>query len=117
MHFCYQKWFEHDKSNWWTVKNICPIVWDNQILEKISENILEYYQKGEIVFIRIFVIKGDLNMIEITGGLFKMFAQLSRTTKFWKRNGQKIGENVLKYHQKSKIVLNASLLSEMIWTW
>ena len=83
---------------------------------KISENILEYYPKSEIVFICIFVIKNDLNMIKITGGLFKMFAQLSGTTKFWKE-WPKTGENVLKYHQKSKIVLNTSLLSEMIWTW
>ena len=42
-----------------------------------------------------------------------MFAQLSGTTNFG-GNAQKIGENVLEYHQKFKIVLNASLLSEMI---
>ena len=53
--------------------------------QKISENILEYYRKSEIVFICIFVIKNDLNMIKITGGLSTMFAQLSGTTKFWKK--------------------------------
>ena len=58
-------------------------LWKNG--QKISENILEYYQKSEIVFICIFVIKNDLNMIKITGGLLKMFAQLSGTTKFWKK--------------------------------
>ena len=86
MHFCYQKWFEHDKSNLWAVKNIFPVIRDNQKNgQKINENILEYYQKSEIVFICIFVIKNDLNMIKITGGLTKMFAQLSGTTKFWKK--------------------------------
>ena len=53
--------------------------------QKISENILEYYQKSEIVVICIFVIRNDLNMIKITGGLSKMFAQLSETTKSWKK--------------------------------
>ena len=36
---------------------------------KKSENILEYYQKSEIIFICIFIIKNDLNMLKITGGL------------------------------------------------
>ena len=36
----------------------------------MSENILEYHQKSEIVFICIFVIKNDLNMIKITGRLY-----------------------------------------------
>ena len=56
-----------------------------KIWPKKSEYILEYYQKYEIVFFCIFVIKNDLNMMKITGGLSKMFAQLSGTTKFWKK--------------------------------
>ena len=53
--------------------------------QKISENILEYCQKSEVVFKCIFVIENDLNMIKVTGGLSKIFAQLSETTKFWKK--------------------------------
>ena len=52
---------------------------------KISENILEYYQKSEVVFKCIFVMRNDLNMIKVSGGLSKMFAQLSGTTRFWKK--------------------------------
>ena len=37
--------------------------------KKISENILEYYQKSEVVFECTFVIRNDLNMIKVTGGL------------------------------------------------
>ena len=51
--------------------------------QKISENILEYYQKSEVIFKCIFVMKNDLNMIKVTGGLSKMFVQLSGTTRFW----------------------------------
>ena len=51
----------------------------------ISENILEYYQKSEVVFKCIFVIGNDLNMTKVTGGLSKIFAKLSETTKFWKK--------------------------------
>ena len=71
--------------------------------QKISENILEYYQKSEVVFKCIFVIRNDLNMIKVTGGLSKMIAQLSGTTRLGK-NGQKISKNILEYHQKSEIV-------------
>ena len=71
--------------------------------QKISENTLEYYQKSEVVFKCIFVIRNDLNMIKVTGGLSKIFAQLPGTTKHWK-NGQKISENILEYYQKSEIV-------------
>ena len=71
--------------------------------QKISENILEYSQKSEVVFKCIFVIRNDLNMMKVTGGLSKMFAQLSWTTRFWK-NGQKMSENIFKYYQKSEIV-------------
>ena len=46
-----------------------------------SENILEYHQKSAIVFICIFVLRNDLNMIKISGWLSKMFALLSGTTK------------------------------------
>ena len=53
--------------------------------QKISENILEYYQKSEVVFKCIFVIRNDLNMIKVTVGLSKIFAQLSGTTKFWRK--------------------------------
>ena len=52
--------------------------------QKINENILEYYQKSEVVFKCIFVIRNDLNMIKVTGGLSKIFAQLSGTTKLEK---------------------------------
>ena len=71
--------------------------------QKISENILEYYQKSEVLFKCIFVIRNDLKMIKVTGGLSKIFAQLSRATKFWKNwpnNKWKYSE----YHQKSEIV-------------
>ena len=63
--------------------------------QDISENILEYYQKSEVISKCIFVIRNDLNMIKVTVGLSKIFAQLSGTTKFWKKNGQKISENIL----------------------
>ena len=53
--------------------------------QKISENILEYYQKSKVVFKCFFVIRNDLNMIKVTCGLSKIFAQLSGTTKFWKK--------------------------------
>ena len=57
--------------------------------QKISENILEYYQKSKGVFKCIFVIRNDLNMIKVTGGLSKILAQLSGTTKFWKKMSKK----------------------------
>ena len=70
-------------------KNVCPVVRDNQILEKngqkISENTLEYYQKSEIVLKCLFVIRNDLNMMKINGGLIKLIAQLSGKTKFQQR--------------------------------
>ena len=71
--------------------------------KKISENTLEYYQKSEVVFKCIFVIRNDLNRIKVTGGLSKIFAQLHGTTKLWK-NGQKIGLNILEYYQTSEVV-------------
>ena len=52
--------------------------------QKISENTLEYYQKSEVVFKCIFVIRNDLNMIKVTGGLSKIFTQLPGTTNFGK---------------------------------
>ena len=32
MHIFHEMWFEHDKNNWWAVKNDCPVVWDNHLL-------------------------------------------------------------------------------------
>ena len=80
---------------------------------KISENILKYYQKSEVVFKCFFVIRNDLNMIKKTGGLKEMFAQLSGTTKFRKKwpKKMKIFKNDIK---NPKSFLNASLLSEII---
>ena len=71
--------------------------------QKISENILEYYQKSEVVFKCIFVIGNDFNMIKVTGRLSKIFAQLSETTKILEKMAKKC-ENILEYYQKSEIV-------------
>ena len=72
-------------------------------------NTLEINEKSEIVFKCLSVITNDLNMIKITIGLSKMIAQLSGTTKLWKKWPKDMWKYFARYNQISEIILNAFL--------
>ena len=75
--------------------------------QRISENIQKYSKKSEVVFKCIFVIRNNMNMVKITGGLSKMFSQLSGTTRYWKKRPKNKWKYLSILFQKLKSFWNA----------